>query len=128
VGDMQIFIIVALVIAGVAIVFALQNFTAVTVTFLFWNLHASLALVLLLSVAVGVVISLLASLPGLIRGKWGAAGQKKKLASLNTENSANKQRADEAEKEIKTLEEQLANLSAALEQAEASLDSKKPLA
>jgi putative membrane protein len=124
---MQIFIIVALVIAGVAIVFALQNITAVTVTFLFWNFHASLALVLLLSVAVGVLISLLASLPGLIRGKWGAVSQRKKLASLETENSANKKRADEAENEIKTLEEQLASLSAALEQSEVPLDSKKPL-
>ncbi len=124
---MQIFIIVALVIAGMAIVFALQNITAVTVTFLFWNLQGSLALVLLLSVGVGVLISLLVSLPGLIRGKWGAAGQKKKLASLETENSANKQRADEAEKEIKILEEQLASLSAALEQSDVHLDSKKQL-
>jgi uncharacterized integral membrane protein len=124
---MQIFIIVALVIAGVAIVFALQNITAVTVTFLFWNLHASLALVLLLSVVVGVLISLLSSLPGLIRGKWGAVSQKKKLASLETESSANKKRADKAEQEIKTLEEQLASLSAALEQTGVSLDSKKPL-
>jgi lipopolysaccharide assembly protein A len=124
---MQIFIIVALVIAGVAIVFALQNITAVTVTFLFWNFHASLALVLLLSVAVGVLISLLASLPGLIRGKWGAVSQRKKLASLETENSANKKRADKAEEEIKTLDEQLASLSAALEQSGVSLESKKPL-
>jgi lipopolysaccharide assembly protein A len=124
---MQIFIIVALVIAGVAIVFALQNITAVTVTFLFWNFHASLALVLLLSVAVGVLISLLASLPGLIRGKWGAVSQRKKLASLETENSANKNRADKAEEEIKTLDEQLASLSAALEQSGVSLEVKKPL-
>jgi putative membrane protein len=124
---MQIFIIVALVIAGVAIVFALQNITAVTVTFLFWNFHASLALVLLLSVAVGVLISLLASLPGLIRGKWGAVSQRKKLASLETENSANKNRADKAEEEIKTLDEQLASLSAALEQSGVSLESKKTL-
>jgi hypothetical protein len=125
---MQIFIIFALVIAGVAIIFALQNITAVTVTFLFWNFHGSLALVLLLSVAVGFLISLLASLPGLICGKWGAAGQKKKMAFLETENSANKQRADEAEKEVKTLEDQLASMSAALEQAGAGPDSKKPLA
>ena len=124
---MQIFIIFALMIAGVAIVFALQNLPAVTVTFLFWNFHGSLALVLLISVAVGFLISLLASLPGLIRGKWGAAGQKKKLASLETENSANKQRANDAEKEIKMLEEQLASLSAALEKSGVNLDSKKPL-
>ena len=83
---------------------------------------------LLISVAVGFLISLLASLPGLIRGKWSAAGQRKKFASLETENSANKQRADDAEKEIKTLEEQLASLSAALEKSGPSLESKKPLA
>lgn len=115
---MQVFIIFALVIAVVAVIFALQNIAAVTVTFFFWSFHGSLALVLLLSVAAGVLISLLASLPGLIRARWTVASQRKKLAALENERSENKQKTEDAEKEVKTLEEQLASLSSALETAE----------
>ncbi len=115
---MQVFIIVALVIAVVAVIFALQNIAAVTVTFFFWSFHGSLALVLLLSVAAGVLISLLAGLPGLIRLRWAVGSQRKKLAILESERSDNSRKAEEAGNEVKTLEEQLASLSAALEQAE----------
>jgi uncharacterized integral membrane protein len=112
---MQIFIIIALVIALVAVLFALQNLTVVTVTFFIWNTHASLALVLLVTLAVGVLISLLASLPGLIHGKWTTSGQKKKLAVLENERNAYRQKAEESENEVKVLEEQVASLSAELE-------------
>ena len=46
-GTIIIFIFFALIIAAVAVIFALQNTSAVTVTFFFWNFHGSLALVLL---------------------------------------------------------------------------------
>lgn len=115
---MQVFIIIALIIAVLAVIFALQNLTAVTVTFFIWKFDGSLALVLLLSVVVGVLISLLASLPGLIRGKWTVASQRKKLAALEGERSENQRKAEEASKEVVTLEEQLASMSAALEQAQ----------
>jgi uncharacterized integral membrane protein len=122
---MQIFIIIALVIAIIAVIFALQNLTAVSVSFLFWNIHGSLALVLLVTLAVGVLISLLASLPGLIRGKWAQSGQKKKLAALEVERSAYQQRAESAEKDVKNLEEQLASYSAELDKLQS--DKKEPI-
>jgi uncharacterized integral membrane protein len=112
---MQIFIVLGLLIAIVAVVFALQNLAAVTISFFFWNIHGSLALVLLVSVAVGVLISLLTGLPGLIRGRWTIKSQKKKLAVLEAERNSLQQRAEQAEKEVSALEEQLASLSAALE-------------
>jgi putative membrane protein len=112
---MQIFIVIALLISIVAVVFALQNLVPVTISFFFWSIHGSLALVLLVSIAAGVLISLLASLPGLIRVRWVAASQRKKLAALEAESKAYKKKAEEAEKEVGTLEEQLAALSAALE-------------
>jgi putative membrane protein len=110
---MQIFLIIALLISIIAVVFALQNLAAVTVSFFIWSIHGSLALVLLVSVAAGVLISLLASLPGLIRARWAVSAQRKKLAALETESSGYKKRADAAEQEVKTLEEQLAALAAA---------------
>jgi cytochrome bd-type quinol oxidase subunit 1 len=103
------------VIAIIAVIFALQNLAAVTVSFLFWNIHGSLALVLLVTLAVGVLISLLASLPGLIRGKWALSSQKKKLAALEAERNTYQHKAEEAEKDVKNLEEQLASFSAELE-------------
>ncbi len=60
---MLIFIIIALVIAIIGVVFALQNPITISVTLLFWSFHGSLALVLLGTLAVGVLISLLASPP-----------------------------------------------------------------
>jgi len=112
---MQIFIILSLVIAIIAVVFALQNLVTVTVSFLFWSVNSSLALVLLVTLAAGVLISLLASLPGLVRGKWTASGTKKKLATLEAERGAYQQKSAEADKTIHELEEQLASLSAELE-------------
>ncbi len=112
---MQILIIIALVIAIFAVLFALQNLAVVTVSFLFWDFEGSLALVLLITLAAGVLISLLASLPGLVRGKWNTSSQKKKLVTLEAERNTYQQKAEAAEKDIKNLEEQLASLSTVVE-------------
>ena len=112
---MQIFIFIALLIAIIAVIFALQNLAVVTVSFLFWSIQGSQALVLLVTLAAGVLISLMASLPGLVRGKWSNTSQRKKLTALEAERNTYKQKATEAEKDVKVLEEQLASLSAELE-------------
>ena len=106
---MQIFIIIALVIAIIAVIFALQNMTVVTVSFFFWKAHSSLALVLLITLAVGVAISLIASLPGMIRSKLNESSQKKRLIALEGERDRYRQKAEAAEKEVKVLEEQLSS-------------------
>jgi uncharacterized integral membrane protein len=112
---MQIFIIIALVIAVIAVIFALQNMAAVTVSLFFWQIDGSLALVLLVTLAAGVLISLLASLPGLIKGKWIISSLRKKLAALESERSTLVKKAEDAEKEVATLEEQVASLSGELD-------------
>jgi uncharacterized integral membrane protein len=116
VGTIIIFIFFALIIAVVAVIFALQNTSAVTVTFFFWNFHGSLALVLLGALAAGLLIGLLAALPGLVRGRVTIGGHKKKLSATEKERDDYKQRAETSEKEVKDLEEQMASLSAALDQ------------
>lgn len=112
---MHIFLILSLAIAIIAVVFAMQNLATVTVSFLFWSVDSSLALVLLITLAAGVLISLMASLPGLVRGKWAESGNKKRLSVLEAERSAYQQKAAESDKMIQVLEEQLASLSAELE-------------
>jgi putative membrane protein len=79
---MQIILIIALLIAILAVIFALQNAIPVSITFLVWKTEGSLALVLLVTLAVGAVVGLLVSLPGRIRGAWTAGSQKKKLTEL----------------------------------------------
>lgn len=57
----------ALVIAITSVVFALQNAQLVTVHFLFWRFEGNLALILLVTFAMGFLMSLLALLPQALR-------------------------------------------------------------
>lgn len=126
---MQIFMILALLIAIVAVVFAVQNPTFVTITFVTWSIHTSLAVALLVALAAGVLITLLVSIPGRVKGSFTSASQKKKHTQLEAEHSRLQQKLDEmtldrdkylkkwedSELEISNLEQQTANLSGALE-------------
>lgn len=78
---MLIFILLALIIAIIAVIFALQNAITITISFFFWQFDGSLALILLLTLALGFLISFFATLPALIRRSWSIAGQKRKLAA-----------------------------------------------
>ncbi len=115
---MQIFMVIALIIAILAVLFALQNLTTVTITFFLWSIQSSLALVLLVAVTVGVIFSILTSLPGVVRNQWTTSSQKKKLTTIEEERNTYQKRAEEAEKDVKVLEEQLASLSAALDKSQ----------
>ena len=125
---MQIFLILALIIAILAVIFAVQNVTVVTITFFACTIHTSLAVALLVALGAGVLLTLLLSVPGMFKNGWNSVSQKKKMSSLEVERDKYKAKIDEAnaerdkylkkleekEKEISDLEEQLASLSAAL--------------
>ena len=98
---MQIFVFLALIIAVIAVIFALQNAAPVTISFLFWKFHGSLALVLLLALAVGAVISFLASLPTLLRGQWSIRKLRKQATELESNLNDHKQRLEEAQLKLK---------------------------
>ena len=123
---MIIFVILALVFAIIAVIFALQNAVVITVTFFFWKFDSTLALVLLVTLLAGVVISLLVSLPGLMRNIWSLRGLRKRLVTLDDERRRFEQRAEEAEKEVKVLEDQVANLSAEYDKAHTAEESQEP--
>jgi lipopolysaccharide assembly protein A len=123
---MQILLILALLIAIVAVIFALQNVAGVTVTFLIWSIHSSLALVLLVTLAAGVIIGLLTSLPASVRNKWSSSGQKKKLTALEAERDTYRQKTLETELDVKNLEEQLASLSAELDKYQTEAGAQTP--
>jgi putative membrane protein len=104
---MQIFLILALVIALIAVIFALQNTASIAVSFLFWKFTGSLALVLIISLAAGVLITLLALSPGLLRGRLSMRKLRKQLIEVEGDLKAQKQSLEEANLK---LEEQLASL------------------
>ena len=81
---MQLQLIVAIIVAILAVVFALQNAVPITVSFLTWRFESSLALVLLITLALGIIMSLLVSVPSMIKRKRMISGQKKKSRELES--------------------------------------------
>lgn len=129
---MQIFLILAVLLAIIAVIFAVQNVTVVSISFFVWSIDVSLAVALLIALGAGVLIALLLSIPGKIKDSLNSATSKKKYANLETERGKLQAKVDgvtaerdrylkkleEADQEIAGLEEQLASLSAALQEAE----------
>jgi uncharacterized integral membrane protein len=97
---MQVLLIIALLIAILAVIFALQNAVTVSISFLVWKTEGSLALLLLVALVVGALISLLASLPALIRGTWTVGSQKKKLTELEASLADYTRKLNEAQSKL----------------------------
>lgn len=89
---MQLQLIVAIIVAILAVVFALQNAVPITISFLTWRFESSLALVLLITLALGILMSLLVSVPSMIKRRKIISNQKKKIqvleSSLQRENKS----------------------------------------
>jgi len=102
---MQILLFISLFIAILAVIFALQNTTQVTISFLFWHLQGSLALVLLISLSVGALISSLASLPTLLKSQWIIRGQKRKLMDLGASLNLHKIELEATQKKLQEQEQ-----------------------
>jgi len=80
---MQIRLVVALVIALLAVVFALLNATPVPVNLLFAQFTGSLALILLGAVFVGALLSLLLSAPATVRRRRMQTEEQKRIQELD---------------------------------------------
>jgi putative membrane protein len=95
---MTFFLIAGLVLSILVGIFALQNALPITVTFLFWQLEGSLALILLVTFTLGVFVTLLLSAPAMIKRKIALSHQSKRIAELergvNQTPSASKQNAE----------------------------------
>ena len=100
---MQLIVILGIIVAIGGVSFALQNTVPVTVTFLVWRFDSSLAMVLLLSLALGALIVALVSTPATLKAQWAAARLRKQLDTAQSANQA-------LEKRISQLEGKLAAL------------------
>ena len=121
---MQILLIFSLIVAIVAVLFAVQNAAPVPVQFLFWKYQGPLALSLLLSVLLGVLISMLFSLPSLTRSKMTIRNQRKKISELETGLNDAKVKLADAQSKTADLEKALQEVNnppAATETTETTL-------
>jgi putative membrane protein len=75
-------LIVALLFAIAAVIFALENPTFVTVTFLGYPAQGSLALFILLAVGFGLLIGILVMLPGVVKRSVGLSKHRKQISEL----------------------------------------------
>lgn len=82
---MPLLIIAAIIIAFLAIAFALQNNIPVEVNLLVQQFQFSLALLLLSTLAIGVVVGLLVLLPTVIKRGWRITRAQKQTATLENE-------------------------------------------
>lgn len=82
---MIIFFITGLLLGAVAVIFALQNINVITVTFFSWHLTGSLALILSISIIVGVAITILLILPESIKNYFRNKNLKKEIEKLEEE-------------------------------------------
>lgn len=97
---MQLTIIFAILVAVGGVSFALQNNVPVTVNFLLWRFDSSLAMVLLLAVALGAIIVALLTTPSTVRGQLRGRRQTKHIEDL--ERDCERLRVRIAELERKT--------------------------
>ena len=81
---MMKYVVFALMFALLGAVFALQNSTAVTVSFAVWSFETSLVLIVLGSAIVGAMISMLLAAPMQIRLRWALDKAKRRSAELET--------------------------------------------
>lgn len=97
-------LILGFAIGAGAIIFILQNTAIVALTFLGWQFESSLAIVVMLAILIGIVFSLLASIPSAINSTL-------ILSKLRKEN---RNLQEEAEKYRHTANEATARLNASL--------------
>ncbi len=93
-----VYLIVALLIAAIAVIFALQNTMLVTISFFTWTVTGSLSLVLLITLALGVVIGLLVLAPSAIKNTIQVSGHRKRISALEKELEEHKAKVAELQK------------------------------
>ncbi|MEN9604755.1 MAG: hypothetical protein RJB39_440 [Candidatus Parcubacteria bacterium] len=97
---MIIFLIFGLILGALAVIFALQNIVPITVTFLFWQINGSLALILLMAVLMGVLVCGLLSIPEMMRTSTRFKLHKSEKRELEQSLELHKLKVSEAEAKL----------------------------
>lgn len=105
---MQLGLIVGILCSIGAVIFAMQNIAAVTVTLGFWTFEGSLALVLLVALGLGALIAGLVSSPAMIRRQWSIAQLSRQAADLERKLADEVRRNEELRTELSALRSSIA--------------------
>ena len=89
---MRALIALALILALLVTIFAVQNNADTTVKFLAWSVRGSAALVLMITLIAGIAVGLLLMIPGSVRNRLKVAELNRQVKSL--ENDVRTARAD----------------------------------
>ena len=111
---MGFLVILALAIALVAVLFALQNTGFATINFFGWILEERLALVLLGTLAVGVIVGLLISIPSLVRRNMRISKHRRELENLGWEFQKKDEEITAQQHEVQEIQHKHHDLLAAL--------------
>jgi uncharacterized integral membrane protein len=101
---MQIMLVFSLVIAFVAIVFAIQNTVVTPIRFMIWESEGSLALILFIALVAGALISYLATAPGQLRRRMTISSQKKQIAEVEGKLAASQAELAQAQDQLQAIE------------------------
>ena len=105
---MQLGLIIGILFAIMAALFAMQNIVPVVVSLGFWSFEGSLALVLLMTLGLGALIAGLLSSPAMIRRQWNTSKLARQRADLERKLADEARRNEELTAEVARLREPVA--------------------
>ncbi|MCX8013579.1 MAG: LapA family protein [Rectinema sp.] len=76
------YIVILLIVAVLAVIFAVQNSAAVTVTLFGWMADAPLSLVLVIAFGIGILIGMFLLLPSLWKRSWALSRERRETQKL----------------------------------------------
>ena len=97
---MQLLFILGIAFAIIAVTFALQNNSSVTVAVGFWNFDSSLAVILLFAIGLGALIAGLVSTPSMIKAQWDRASLRRQITQLEEGSALRERRIREFESQL----------------------------
>ena len=105
---MHLGLIIGILFAIMAALFAMQNIVPVVVSLGFWSFEGSLALVLLMTLGLGALIAGLLSSPAMIRRQWNTSKLARQVADLERKLADEARRNEELTAEVARLREPVA--------------------
>jgi len=99
----QLLFILGIVFAIIAVTFAIQNNASVAVVFGIWQFESSLAVVLLLAIGLGALITALISTPRMIKSQWNNASLQRQVIKLEEEKAVLAGRMRDIESQVPRL-------------------------
>ena len=104
---MRVSLVLAISISLLTLLFAAQNSAFITVRLVFWVFEASLALVVVVTLGLGLMVGLLVSLPATLRRGWTSSQRKRTIQELEKELQEQMQLITDQKRRIEFLEKNL---------------------